>query len=221
MVNPLSRTLLRPRRRISALLAVLSLFGTSLGIAPARAASPTDRDLDSIQGYLNGLSTLRADFLQVAPDGSVSEGTVYLARPGGRVRLDYAPPSDLLMVGSDGWITVRDEAAGEDSRWPVGGTPFDVLIRDQVDLRRDVRVRGVDRAGGVIRVTVEGKDEPEAGSLTLIFSEGPLELRQWQVLDSQRLLTTVALSNVELNLPLDSFLFEQKDPALWSDEDDD
>lgn len=201
-------------------------FAAALGLAillspPAYSASTADPIVDSVQAYLNDMASLRANFLQVAPDGSVSEGTVVLARPGGRIRLDYAAPSGLKLIGSDGWVTVFDEVADEDSRWPLGGTPLEALIADQVDLRRDVRVRQVGRAGGIMRITIEAKDAPEAGSLTLVFSEPPLALRQWQVLDPQRLLTTVTLSDVELNGPVDSGLFEIIDPELWSDEDDD
>lgn len=197
-----------------AVLAALVLGAGGGQIASARA----DAALDDVQGYLNGLTSLTARFLQVSPDGSISEGTLYLARPGARIRLEYAPPSRLLLVGSDGWITVRDQATDEDSRWPVGGTPFEALIGDRVDFGKDVRVREVTQSGGIIRVTVEGRDDPGAGSLTLVFSNPPLELRQWQVIDSQRLLTTVTLSDVRTNAPLDSRLFIQRDPELWSDD---
>ena len=175
------------------------------------------KTIAEVQAYLNGLTSLQAEFMQVAPDGSVSQGTLLLARPGGRIRLDYAPPSQLLVIGNKGWVTLRDEGADEDSRWPVGGTPFEVLIADHVDLEKDVRVRRSDRAGGVVRVTVEGRDEPEAGSLTLIFAEQPMELRQWQVLDAQRLLTTVTLGDTQSNVRIDSDLFIEHDPTLWGD----
>jgi len=187
----------------------------NIGISDQRSAT-----IDRVQVYLNQLSTLQARFMQVAPDGSLSEGTLYLARPGGRIRLEYAPPSQLLVVGSEGWITLRDRGADEDSRWPVGGTPFEVLIGDKVDLGRDVAVRQVDKAGGIIRLTVEGREEPDAGSLTLIFSDSPMELRQWQVIDAQRMLTTVTLADIQSNMALDSELFEDDDPTLWGDDED-
>jgi outer membrane lipoprotein-sorting protein len=197
-----------------ALLAGLVLVAGGARTEAAQAEAP----LDDVQTYLNSLTSLTARFLQVSPDGSISEGAMYLARPGGRIRLEYAPPSKLLLVGGDGWITVRDEAAGEDSRWPVGGTPFDALIGDKVDFVKDVVVRDVTRGGGIIRVTVEGRADPGAGSLTLVFSESPIELHQWQIIDSQRLLTTVTLSDVRMNTPVESSLFIQRDPELWSDE---
>ena len=207
------------RRWKNSLRGVALLAGLVLVAGGARTeAAQAEAPLDDVQTYLNSLTSLTARFLQVSPDGSISEGAMYLARPGGRIRLEYAPPSKLLLVGSDGWITVRDEAAGEDSRWPVGGTPFDALIGDKVDFVKDVVVRDVTRGGGIIRVTVEGRADPGAGSLTLVFSESPIELHQWQIIDSQRLLTTVTLSNVRMNTPVESSLFIQRDPELWSDE---
>jgi len=70
----MNRTLL-PRR---ALLAAPLLL-TPLAARPARAAgialTAQDRaDIARIETYLNGLKTLKARFLQVAPDGRTSQG---------------------------------------------------------------------------------------------------------------------------------------------------
>ncbi len=204
-------------RSLRSLIGKVFLAAVLLGVQGNHGPA-TAEPIAGIQDYLNGFTSLTANFLQVAPDGSISEGALYLARPGGRIRLEYSPPSSLLLVGSDGWVTVLDRAAEEDSRWPVRGTPFEALLGDHIDFSSDVSVRNVDTGGGVTRVTVEGRDEPEAGSLTLVFSDAPLELRQWQVIDSQRLITTVTLSDVRLNTAIDSELFIHKDPELWSDE---
>jgi outer membrane lipoprotein-sorting protein len=215
-------TFVRKTLTLCACIGLAALYTLDGGKAAAQGNGLSTAQMavvNRVERYLNHLTSLQAEFMQVAPDGSISAGALYLARPGGRIRLEYAPPSQLLVVGREGWITLYDLAAEEDSRWPVRGTPFDVLIRDKVNLSKDVHVRRVDQIGGVIRLTVEGRDEPEAGSLTLVFSANPLELRQWQVIDAQRLLTTVTLADIQSNVALDSDLFVDKDPTLWGDDD--
>jgi outer membrane lipoprotein-sorting protein len=56
------------------------------------------------------------------------------------------------------------------------------------------------------------REDPGLGSLTLFFSEAPMELRQWKVIDAQGLTTTVALFNTETNIDLDNRLFVFDDP---------
>ena len=60
------------------------LFGSVQALAqPSFQPTPQDKaDLGRIETYLDGLRTLKAHFLQVAPNGALSQGTVWLDRPG-------------------------------------------------------------------------------------------------------------------------------------------
>ncbi|HUF87104.1 MAG TPA: outer-membrane lipoprotein carrier protein LolA, partial [Thermohalobaculum sp.] len=55
------------------------------------------RDLARISNYLNGMTTLEGNFVQVGPDGQLSEGQFYLRRPG-RMRFEYDGPNRALVV---------------------------------------------------------------------------------------------------------------------------
>ena len=82
---------------------VLGLAGLP-GAQPGSAALPSAThagDLARVEDYLNGLTTLKADFVQINPDGGTVTGELYYERPD-KMRLDYDPPSDILIV-SDGW----------------------------------------------------------------------------------------------------------------------
>ncbi|MBT5778494.1 MAG: outer membrane lipoprotein carrier protein LolA, partial [Rhodospirillaceae bacterium] len=61
-------------------------------------------------------------------------------------------------------------------------------------------------------ITLVKSEDPGLGSLTLYFSEAPMELKQWKVIDAQGLVTTVALFNAETNIDLDAKLFVFDDP---------
>jgi outer membrane lipoprotein-sorting protein len=50
--------------------------------------------------------------------------------------------------------------------------------------------------------------KPAAGSLTLVFSTNPLQLRQWEVLDAQNRETRVSLFDIAPGGPFPNSLFE-------------
>ncbi len=58
--------------------------------------------LGRVEGYLSGIHTISAEFTQAAPSGDISSGKFYLQRPG-KLRMEYSPPTPVLMVtsGSD------------------------------------------------------------------------------------------------------------------------
>jgi len=51
-------------------------------------------------------------------------------------------------------------------------------------------------------------EDADAGKITLIFSDKPLELRKWVVTDVKGIKTTVTLDNMRRGLKLNPKLFE-------------
>ncbi len=181
--------------------------------APAPAVLNEDQQawLQRIEDYLNAMDSMRAHFVQIAPDGGATEGTFYLRRPG-RIRVEYEPPTPILIV-SDGFLLhYHDRELGQVSDWPIFDTPLGALSREQVRFGEELIVAAMERRSGTIAVTVFESDDPGQGTLTLLFSEAPLALKQWRVIDAQGLATTVALFDLEINPPLSAKLFVFDDP---------
>ena len=176
-------------------------------------AQPNPADLRRIEAYFNGLTTLRARFLQLAQNGGTAQGTAYIWRPG-RMRFDYDPPEPLLLIASDGQFYHMDRELGQPSIVPVSSTPLSFLLRRELRLSGDVTVTGVERSGGFLRATLYRTDSAAEGRLTLVFAEEPMELRQWLVVDAQGRQTRVTLSAIETGVRLDSRLFEFNDPRF-------
>lgn len=205
------------RRGLLAAAVAASVALAAFGSAAEAALTPEDRaDIARVEEYLNKIRTLRAGFIQTAPDGSVSEGELYLRRPG-RLRFEYDPPSPLLVVADGIWLVLHDRKLEQVDRWPVYETPLGVLVAARIELQGgDVRVVDVERRPGILELQLVDTERPEEGSLTLVFSDDPLVLRQWYVTDAQGGVTTVAIADAEVNVGLDPELFVFNDPAPGS-----
>lgn len=203
------------RRTLLALMALLPLAMPAFAAGPRKPLSDQDKaDIVRAEVYMNSITTLKARFQQFAPNGTVAEGTAYFSRPG-RMRLQYDPPSPLLVVADGTFLIVFDRELGEPSYIPLGSTPAGVLVRENVELNgKDLMVTRVTRAPGVLNVSLVESDDVGQGELTLVFSEQPFALRQWRVLDAQGSVTTVSLFESQNGLALDRKLFEFKDPKF-------
>ncbi len=195
--------------------AILALAVSSAGSAPARADTRTasltaeDRaDLDRVSAYLSNLTDMQGNFLQVGPDGSLAEGKFYLRRPG-RLRFEYTPPEQMLVVADGTWVAVKDGFSAT-QRYPIGATPLGILLEHHVDLAKEVNVLAVEHQPGARRIKLADKSGNAPGDITLVFDEPALQLRQWVVTDAQGLQTTLALRNIQTGLRADNALFTLK-----------
>lgn len=195
----------------------LALAAPALLALPALAQprfqpSPDQQaQLSRIEQYLDGVRSLKAQFLQVAPNGSISRGIVWLERPG-RMRFQYDPPAPFLLVAGHGLLVFHDSELNQTSNIPLSRTPLGILLADHVRLSGDVTVTGMQQLPGQVQVTLVRTASPGDGSLTLVFTDNPLTLRQWTVIDAQRQETRVTLYNAELGVTMKPDLFDYIDP---------
>ncbi len=188
---------------------VVALALTVIGASARSAMTPADEAeaIRRVEAYLNGIDTLRAGFVQIAPDGAVSEGALYIQRPG-QLRIEYTPPPNVKIIGTDGWLTYIDSELGQISQMPLSDSPASVFVAENIRFGEDVLVTGVEHEASILRVTLEKAGNPGLGSLTLVFTDNPLDLRQWIVVDAQGYVTRITLVGTQLGVALDPELFD-------------
>ncbi len=169
------------------------------------------KTLAAVEGYLNGLQTLKADFTQVGPDGEPAEGVIYMRRPG-LLRVEYAPPVPVLIVGDGFLIHYHDKELGQIDDWFIYDTPLGALTKEVTRFGEDVDVTAFMERGGRIGITVVQEDDPTGGSLTLFLDSDPLRLTHWRLRDAQGRATMVTLHNLRTNIRLPRRLFVFDDP---------
>ena len=165
--------------------------------------------LNAISAYLNQIETAQSPFTQVNDNGTLATGTLYIRRPG-RMRFEYDPPTDLLVMAGGGQVGIFDGKSnvGKAERYPLSRTPLNLILERNVDLARRNMVVGHEFDGTATIVTAQDPAHPEYGSIALKFTDGPVELRQWVIRDAQGATTTVILGQLAQGAPIPSRLFD-------------
>lgn len=177
--------------------------------APQQAnLSPEDQqDVDRIEQYLNGLTSVEARFQQYSAGSGLVFGKIYLRRPG-RLRVEYDPPSKVVLVADGIALSYYDGELNNINQVPLNLSPMWFLLRDKVALNgKDVTLTSFKRAPGAFQVGLVQTEEPDAGSVVLEFGDKPMELRQWTITDNKNQQVQVGLYDARFGVQLANELF--------------
>ncbi len=164
--------------------------------------------LSALSDYLNGLTTVETDFTQVNSDGTISTGKIFIQRPG-RVRFEYAPPDRSLVIAGAGQVGIFDAKSNQPpERYPLKQTPLNLILAENVNLDQAEMVIGHREDGTSTRVLAQDPEYPEYGTIELVFTSDPVELRQWVITDDLGSQTTVILGELTKGGELKPSLFD-------------
>ena len=164
--------------------------------------------LSAISAYLNGLTTVESDFTQINSDGTISTGKIFINRPG-RVRFEYAPPDRSLVIAGGQQVAIFDAKSNQPpEQYPLKRTPLNLILAENIDLGRAKMVVGHQDDGTSTRVIAQDPETPEYGTIELVFTDSPVELRQWIITDDLGAQTTVILGEMTKGGRLGARLFD-------------
>ncbi len=172
--------------------------------APENDAATT---LAQANTYFNGITTLTGTFVQIGADGRRIGGKITLAKPG-RLRFDYDQPSPLEVVADGTSVAVKDRKLGTQDLYFISQTPLKFLLRDKIDLARDLSVSDVSNDPGGVRISLEDRSTLGGTSKIQLFFDAEVKtLSQWRITDPQGYQTTVQLSNLQKGRAVDGTAF--------------
>lgn len=177
-------------------------------LAMALPAAAERLSLPALSDYLNGLRTASGDFTQINADGTISTGTIYINRPG-RIRFEYAPPDQTLVLASAGSVAIFDPKSNTGPEtYPLARTPLSIILADRVDLGQASMVVAHDYDGTATTVTAQDPQHPEYGNIQMVFTGNPVQLRQWVINDDAGNSTTVVLGDLRLGQSIAARMFD-------------
>jgi len=185
-------------------LLLLTAAAWAAALLPAAAEKLS---LSEISAYLNGFRTARGDFTQINDDGTISTGELFIRRPG-RMRFEYNPPDDILVIADGTRVGIIDGKSNTGPEaYPLHRTPLKIILQNNVDFSRERMVTGHSSDEKTTTVRAQDPDNPEYGSIELVFTGEPVELRQWVVNDGAGGRTTVVLGELETGMRLEDDRF--------------
>lgn len=186
----------------------LSLSTAALAaVAVSLPALAQPLSLAALSRYLNSFQTAEATFTQINPDESMATGRLYIHRPG-RVRFEYDPPERNLVLAAAGSVNIFDARSNQGPTvYPLRRTPLNLILAANVDLTRERMVVRHYTEGPTTVVVAQDPAHPEYGSIRLVFSADPIELRQWIVTDDMGRETTVILGDMRTGVQVPPRLF--------------
>ena len=178
---------------------LLASAALSLAALPAAAEKLS---LGEISSYLNSFQAAQGKFTQINEDQTISTGQIYIKRPG-RVRFEYDPPEETLVLADGTRVGVIDPKSNTGPEaYPLHRTPLKIVLANNVDFTRERMVTGHDSDGKTTTVRAQDPDNPDYGSIELVFTDNPVELRQWVVTDDTGTRTTVVLGDLRTGVSI-------------------
>ena len=195
---------------VSALVLTLqdAAFAAQPPIDPMVLSDQDRLDIKRIEDYLNSIGTLKSRFMQMTSQGDLSQGDFYISRPG-KLRIAYDPPVPVLIVSNGLFLLYQDTKLEQSSYALLNSTPAAILVKENIRLNEDgLAITRIERGANAFRVSIIQREDPYSGTITLVFTDRPLMLRQWSVFDAQGTITDFALIEPRFGLDLDPELFE-------------
>ena len=194
--------------RLAVLLAALWL---AVPVPHGLVAAPDP--ISRAEAWFDDISTMKADFIQVASDGTTATGELHLRRPH-RMKIIYDLDEPLILLTTPVWLHVDRPKEKTVTSYPINETPLSLILREDVELRSsDFTTRHLVR-DGITRITLTRETGRAAGELILEFTNKPFELRRWTVRDAADVTTTVTLQNMRFGHRYENKFFAKSDYPL-------
>ena len=159
------------------------------------------------ENWFASITTMRADFTQIASDGSAAEGQIMMRRPS-RLKIAYDGVPALNLISTSVWLHVDQPDERRVTSYPISETPLSLILVDPVSLRPDgFETIVTARAGGITQIAIYKDSGEGAGRLTLEFTDRPFQLRRWIVEDTVGIKTSLTLQNMVFGLPVENAEF--------------
>ena len=163
--------------------------------------------LNKISDYINGLTTLEADFEQINSDGSIDTGKLYIRRPG-RMRLEYTAPNNALVIAGAGSVAIFDDKSKNGpTLFPLKKTPLNLLLKKNVDLSKNEMITEHTANNENTFIVAKDPKRKSQGSIKMVFSNSPVSLQGWTITNQSNQKTKIILDKLDKKTKIPLYLF--------------
>ena len=168
------------------------------------------KEFNNVKEYLNNLNSLEADFFQVSSDGNIKEGKIFLSLPG-KLRISYRNPDHLLITSNGFWLSVQDINLRQTNNFPLNQTPLNLFLNKKLNFNKNEFKTKFEKNSGIITLTFSDNQKLNSSIFKLIFTDTPLKLKKWVIIDEFNNETSVLLQNLVTGKQYSHVLFFPED----------
>lgn len=173
-------------------------------------------NLQKIENYLNSMKSIEATFVQMASNGSTAEGRLFIKKPN-KIRMEYAEPTNVLIVGNGKDIVYNDLDLDQVTHIDYDDIPASMILSDKIKIDGEkIKIIDFYQDTGSTSITLDYADKGDVGPITLVFSNNPMELKQWKIVDPQSVEVSVSLYDAKKDLDIDDEVFKFKNKKTSS-----
>lgn len=170
--------------------------------------------INAVDAYFKDLDNVKGRFVQYSAKNKRMKGKYYIKKPG-RFRFDYNRPSRMVIISDGRRLVIQDHDLNTEDQIALKKTPFRVLVRKNVNILRDAKIKFLKESDDQIVIELLDKNPKIAGGIKLFFEKKPeLRLKEWITTDVQGLKTRIELVSLEKVKKLSSKLFKVKTVML-------
>lgn len=185
----------------------VSLFLTFFSITVSCCFGSELTNILKIENFLNSIETINTRFTQISDNGKIETGTLLIQKPG-KMRFEYDPPSNNIVMSSGALLVIIDKkSTGEPQRYLTSQTPLGFLLDERIKLNNKPTLQKLFVKSENIYVVLYDQKNPKSGALELVFSQHPIMLREWTVSNYSEEKTRLLLEKLNINDPIDPKLF--------------
>lgn len=174
------------------------------------AHADNSESLKKVENYLNNIKTMEADFIQIASNGSSSEGKLYIQKPN-KINMKYTDDTNISLIGDGKYVVYQDMDLDQVTHINYKDIPATLILANDIKIDgKNLKASNFYKDGGITSVTFEYAESDNVGPITLIFNNDPFELKQWKIIDPQGIEISLSLYNVKRDIKLDRNLFKFK-----------
>jgi len=163
--------------------------------------------LNKISDYINGLTTLQADFEQINSDGSIDTGKLYIRRPG-KMRLEYTAPNNALVIAGAGSVAIFDnKSKNGPTLFPLKKTPLNLLLKKNVDLYKNEMITEHTVNNENTFIVAKDPKRKSQGDIKIVFSNSPVSLQGWTITNQSNQKTKIILDRLDKKTKIPLYLF--------------
>jgi len=163
--------------------------------------------LEKLTLYMNNIKTLEANFQQINNDNSVSTGSLLLKKPG-KLRMKYEEPNESLVLVSSGFVTIFDlKSNALPQNFALENSPFRILLFSDLSLEMVNMDVNYNSEESKTMLTVKDLENQNKGYIEMTFTDNPIVLKKWLLVNSMEEKIIVKLTNVSLGRNMSNSLF--------------